>query len=47
MTLWDEEGRRLVGFRDLKGIRKRLGEPPGESAPITPTKPDVVPRAWR
>jgi omega-6 fatty acid desaturase (delta-12 desaturase) len=47
MTLWDEEGRRLVGFRDVKDIRKRWEESPGECAPITPTKPDVVPRAWR
>ena len=45
MTLWDEDGRLLVGFRDLGSIRGRLAAQ-GET-PVTATKPDVVPTGWR
>ena len=45
MTLWDEDDRRLIGFRDLKRIRSRLQEA-GEQ-PVAAKKPEVVPRAWR
>ncbi len=46
MTLWDEDERRLVGFRDLGTIRPRIEAAAGEEA-VTATKPDVVPRSWR
>ena len=45
MTLWDEDERRLVGFRELPAIRRRLAEQ-GEE-PVEATRPEVVPRAWR
>lgn len=45
MTLWDEDERRLVGFRDLGPIRQRLAAQDG--TPITATKPDAVPKGWR
>jgi omega-6 fatty acid desaturase (delta-12 desaturase) len=40
LTLWDEEARRLIGFRDL---RRRTSLP----VPVEPTKPEAVPKAWR
>ena len=39
LTLWDEDERRLIGFRDLR----RRPAP----APVEPTKPEAVPKAWR
>lgn len=47
LTLWDEEERRLVGFRDLREIRRRLagGLRPGSA--IEATKPEAVPKTWR
>ena len=41
LTLWDEDDRKLVGFRDLRSIRRRLGEP------VQATKPEAVPATWR
>ena len=41
LTLWDEDDRKLVGFRDLRSIRQRLAEP------VQATKPEVVPAIWR
>jgi omega-6 fatty acid desaturase (delta-12 desaturase) len=41
LTLWDEEERKLVGFRDLPRIRARLAEP------VLATKPEAVPKPWR
>ena len=38
LTLWDEDERRLIGFRDL---RRRA------AAAVQPTKPEAVPKAWR
>jgi omega-6 fatty acid desaturase (delta-12 desaturase) len=46
LTLWDEDERRLVGFRELRRIRDRIKRESGD-APITATKPEVVPRAWK
>lgn len=40
LTLWDEDARRLIGFRDL---RKRQPVP----MPVEPTKPEAVPKSWR
>ena len=39
LTLWDEDERRLIGFRELR--RRRT------PAAIQPTKPEAVPKAWR
>lgn len=44
MTLWDEDARRLVGFRHLRAIRRRLA---GTGGPVEPTKPQAVPPSWR
>ncbi len=41
LTLWDEDDRKLVGFRELRTIRQRLG------SPVLATKPEVVPATWR
>jgi len=41
LTLWDEDEKKLVRFRDLERIRTRL------AAPVQPTKPEAVPRTWR
>lgn len=40
LTLWDEDERQLIGFRDLRARRAAL-------AAAQPTKPGAVPRAWR
>ena len=47
LTLWDEDGRRLVRFRDLRTIRPLLEQELGEGRTIDPTKPDAVPGVWR
>jgi omega-6 fatty acid desaturase (delta-12 desaturase) len=41
LTLWDEDEKKLVGFRDLPRIRARLAQP------VQPTKPEAVPKSWR
>jgi omega-6 fatty acid desaturase (delta-12 desaturase) len=43
LTLWDEDGRRLIRFRDLRAIRPQL-EDGGE---VAPTKPEAVPDVWK
>jgi omega-6 fatty acid desaturase (delta-12 desaturase) len=45
MTLWDEDDRKLVGFRDLRSIRQRLAAETG--SPITATKAESVPKTWQ
>jgi len=47
LSLWDEDERRLVKFRDLKALRARLEGELGSGQTIRPTKPEAVPRAWR
>ena len=47
LTLWDEDSRQLVGFRELKRIRARLAESLEAGAAILPTKPEAVPVSWR
>ena len=47
LTLWDEEERRLVGFRELRAIRARLAERLEAGAAALAHRPDAVPRAWR
>jgi len=40
LTLWDEDERRLIGFRELRGKRAAL-------VAAQPTKPEAVPKSWR
>lgn len=40
LTLWDEDERRLIGFRELGAKRRALGA-------VQPTKPEAVPRTWQ
>lgn len=47
LTLWDEDERRLIGFRDLASVRRRLERDLAEGGAIRATKPDAVPKAWR
>ena len=47
LTLWDEEAKQLIRFRDLKRIRERMSEGPADGEPIAPTKPEAVPHSWR
>jgi omega-6 fatty acid desaturase (delta-12 desaturase) len=47
LTLWDEEGKRLVGFRELGSIRRHLQSRGDSAALIAATKPEVVPGIWR
>ncbi len=47
LTLWDEDARVLVGFRDLRAIRDRIAREIGAGAAILATKPEVVPATWR
>lgn len=46
LTLWDEDERRLVRFRDVRGIRRRLAELQA-GMPVLATKPEAVPATWR
>ena len=46
LTLWDEDERRLVGFRELRSIRERIRARNGD-APVQATKPEAVPATWR
>ncbi|HEX9690587.1 MAG TPA: fatty acid desaturase [Gemmatimonadales bacterium] len=43
LTIWDEEEKKLVGFRELRDIVRR----PGYTSPVQPTKPDAVPKIWQ
>ncbi|MEO8029380.1 MAG: fatty acid desaturase [Gemmatimonadota bacterium] len=47
LTLWDEDERRLVGFRDLQAIRQRITREIGAGAAILAHKPEAVPRTWQ
>jgi omega-6 fatty acid desaturase (delta-12 desaturase) len=48
LTLWDEDNRQLVRFRDLPRIRRRMAaDAVASDAPVAPTKPDAVPPSWR
>ena len=47
LTLWDEDDRRLVSFRELRKIRARLAREVGAGAAILATKPEAVPNSWR
>ena len=39
LTLWDEDERRLIGFRELRRRRAPVA--------VQPTKPEAVPKGWR
>jgi acyl-lipid omega-6 desaturase (Delta-12 desaturase) len=43
-TLWDEDERRLVGFRELRAIRQRLQ---GDGDTVRPSRAEAVPVTWR
>ncbi len=45
LTLWDEDAKKLVGFRELRRIRERLARQ--LDGAIHPTRPEAVPMAWR
>lgn len=47
LTLWDEDERKLVGFRELKRIQQRLSAELQAGAAILATKPEAVPRSWK
>jgi omega-6 fatty acid desaturase (delta-12 desaturase) len=47
LTLWDEDERRLVGFRELRRIRERISSELQAGVAVMATKPEAVPRAWR
>jgi omega-6 fatty acid desaturase (delta-12 desaturase) len=47
LTLWDEEARQLIRFRDLKRIRERMATESTDRDAVTPTKPEALPPSWR
>jgi len=47
LTLWDEDTRQLVGFRELRAIRARIQAQLEAGAAILATKPEAVPATWR
>lgn len=47
LTLWDEDDRRLIGFRELRRIRDRFSAELAAGAATLATKPDAIPSAWR
>lgn len=47
LTLWDEEKRKLIRFRDLPEARARLRGQLAPGTEIEPTRPDSIPRSWR
>lgn len=42
-TLWDEDTGRLIRFRDVPAVRRRIAS---DDVPVEATKPDVIPRTW-
>ena len=47
LTLWDEDAKQLVGFRELRAIRDRISAELEAGAAIMATKPEAVPASWR
>ena len=47
LTLWDEDAKQLVGFRELRAIRDRISAELQAGAAIMATKPEAVPVSWR
>lgn len=47
LTLWDEDERKLVGFRELRRIRERIRAELQAGVAVMATKPEAIPRAWR
>ena len=43
LTLWDEDAKQLVGFRELRGIRARISAQLEAGSAILATKPEAVP----
>src|SRR5262249_32906935 len=46
LTLWDEDSRKLIGFRELRRASS-LTAMVSAGRPIEPTKAEAVPRTWR
>jgi omega-6 fatty acid desaturase (delta-12 desaturase) len=47
LTLWDEDEKKLVGFRELRRIRERIGRELEAGHAVLATRPEAVPRGWR
>lgn len=47
LTLWDEDAKQLVGFRELRSIRNRISAQLEAGSAILATKPEAVPVSWR
>lgn len=47
LTLWDEDERKLVGFRELRRIRARLAARIDAGAAALAPRQESIPRAWR
>ncbi len=47
LTLWDEDDKRLIGFRELRRIRDRVAAELEAGVAILATKPEAVPPTWR
>ncbi|MEO7355279.1 MAG: fatty acid desaturase [Gemmatimonadales bacterium] len=47
LTLWDEEERKLVGFREVRAIRRRIAKRLEAGAAALVPKAEAIPRAWR
>lgn len=47
LTLWDEDEKKLVGFREVKRIKARIEAELEMGAAIMATKLEAVPRTWR
>lgn len=47
LTLWDEEEKRLVGFRELRAIRARIARQLEAGAAALAPRPEAIPRTWR
>jgi omega-6 fatty acid desaturase (delta-12 desaturase) len=47
LTLWDEDEKKLVGFKELSRIRERITAELEVGATVMATKPEAVPSNWR
>jgi omega-6 fatty acid desaturase (delta-12 desaturase) len=47
MTLWDEDGKRLIGFRELRRIREQFAAALPAAGAVQPTRPESIPRIWQ
>ncbi len=47
LTLWDEDEKRLIGFRELRRMRDRFAAELEAGAAMLATKPEAIPPTWR